>query len=101
MSGTKHVQPKAGRLALAIVLAAAPLLSACSGRDTNAAEKIAAAQQAATRAEQAAERAEKAAAKMNGAQPAMVDAEPEPDPEPDDPSAIDPDDLPKTEANPG
>lgn len=101
MSGSKHVQPKAGRLALAIALIAAPLLSACSGRDTGAAEKVAAAQQAATRAEQAAERAEKAAAKLHSEPPAVVDAEPEPDPEPQDPSAGDPDDQSKSEANPG
>ncbi|GEM_PF-1900185 len=86
---------------MALVLAATPLLSACSGRDTDTAEKVAAAQQAAKRAEQAAERAEKAAAKLNGEQPAVVDAEPEPDPEPLDPSAGDPDDQPKSEANPG
>jgi hypothetical protein len=100
VSGSKHAQPKAGRLALAIALIAAPLLSACSGRDTGTAEKVAAAQQAATRAEQAAERAEKAAAKLNAGQPTVVDAEPEPDPEPQDPSAVEPDDQAK-EANPG
>ncbi|MBA4160523.1 MAG: hypothetical protein C0515_00215 [Novosphingobium sp.] len=86
---------------MAIVLAALPLLSACSGRDTDTAEKVAAAQQAATRAEQAAERAEQAAAKLNAGQPTVVDAEPEPDPEPQDPAAGDQDDQPKSEANPG
>lgn len=101
MSGSKHYRPKAGQLALAIALLAAPLLSACSNRDTVASEKLAAAQQAAKRAEDAAKRAEMAAAKLNGGQPTMIEDEPEPDPEPEDPSAIDPDDLPKSEANPG
>lgn len=109
MTGSKLFQartgPKAGLFAMALVLAASPLLSACSGRDAAAAEKIAAAQDAATRAEKAAERAEKAANKAErgpptpmdaGAAPTVVDGEAEPDPEPQDPSAVDAEGAPKT-----
>jgi len=101
VSGSSNYRPKAGHLALAIILASTPVLSACSGRDTTGAEKIAAAQDAAKRAEQAAERAERAAAKVDKSQPTMVDAEPEPDPEPQDPSADTRDEPVKSEANPG
>lgn len=83
MSGLKQIRPKAGHLALAIVLAGAPLLGACSDRDAATLERTAAAQAAATRAEQAAVRAEKAAAKAGGGQPQVVEPEPEPEPEND------------------
>lgn len=64
-------------LALA-ALAGALLLGACSDRDTQLSEAIAAAEQAADRAEKAAERAEAAAGKA-GAEPAATVVEEEPE----------------------
>lgn len=73
--------PKQPRAALVLALLAGSLaLGACSNRDTQLAEAIAAAENAAKRAEDAATRAENAA---KGANPAPVMAEDDPGPEPD------------------
>lgn len=72
---------------IAAVLAAGfvtPMLAGCSGRDTEAMEKVAAINAAAARAEAAASRAEKAAAKLGANNPAPVVTEEAPDPVPDD-----------------
>ena len=52
-------------------------LSACSSRDTVLAEKLAAAEAAATRAEKAADRAEKSAAKIEKQSAVVAEAEPQ------------------------
>ena len=57
----------------AIVVAAALALSACNSRDTQLAEQVAAAQDAARRAEAAQEATEKALAKLTGQQPAVIE----------------------------
>jgi hypothetical protein len=87
---SKHTRPKTGQLALALALLAAPLLSACSGSGPIGEDKLAAAQKAAQRAEAAADRAEDAATRANTAQPAVVEAEPDTDMDPQDPSVSDP-----------
>ncbi len=66
--------------ALAFVAAGAVLLGGCSGRDTDLAEQVGAANAAAERAEKAADRAEQAAKDAAGAQVVEVEPEPEPDP---------------------
>ena len=68
-----------GRYALsALLLGALIPLGACSSRDTLLAEKLSAAEAAATRAEQAADRAEKSAAKLDRQPAAEAQAEPQP-----------------------
>ncbi len=75
------IRSKAG----AALLAAGLLLSGCSGRDTDLAEKSAAAEQSALRAEKAADRAEAAANKADKASAPVVEAEADvPDDEPVD-----------------
>lgn len=64
---------KAGWSALAVV---ALVLGGCSGRDTDGAEQLAAAQDAARRAEAAADRAEKAARSQSASAPAPMVEEP-------------------------
>ncbi len=64
--------------ALAFVVAGAMLLGGCSGRDTDLAEQVGAANAAADRAEKAAEQAEKAA--KDAASSQVVEVEPEPEP---------------------
>jgi len=86
---------------MTLALAVTPLLSACSGRDTTVAEKAAAAQDAAFRAEKAAERAEKAAAKVDKGQPVVMDAEPEPDLDPQDKAVADQNEPANPDANSG
>ena len=74
---TKENRSRAGTLLAALLAGSSLLLAGCSGRDTNGAEKIAAAQDAAARAEKAAERAEAAAAKIEKGQTTVVEAEPD------------------------
>ena len=61
----------------AVVLVAALLLSACGSRDTDLAEQVAAAQEAARRAEAAQKAAEKAVARLAGQNAVVEEAEPE------------------------
>jgi hypothetical protein len=69
---------KPGQMVAAVALIGSALLSGCSGRDTAAAEKLAATNAAAERAEKAAVRAEAAAAKLDKAgQPTVIEADPE------------------------
>jgi hypothetical protein len=73
---TRKNPVKAGASLLGLALMTV-LLSACSGRDTELTEKVAAAEQMALRAEKAAKRAEQAAKKAEGLNPPAVEAEPE------------------------
>ena len=75
MSIARHIAPKA--LAALLIAGLIPL-SACSSRDTLLAEKLSAAEAAATRAEKAAERAEKSAAKLDHQPAAVAQAESQP-----------------------
>jgi TPP-dependent 2-oxoacid decarboxylase len=75
--------PTHSKSRLAALLLATALVAGCSGRDSEMAEKVAAANAAAMRAEQAAQRAEHAAANAQRAQPGTtmeVDADPNEDP---------------------
>ena len=60
-----------------VLVAAALVISGCSGRDTDLAEKLAAVEAAAARADAAADRAEKAAKAAGAPAPVVMDAEPE------------------------
>ena len=75
MSIARQIAPKA--LAALLIAGLIPL-SACSSRDTLLAEKLSAAEAAATRAEKAADRAEKSAAKLDHQPAAVAQAEPQP-----------------------
>ena len=73
MRDTMAIKTKARPALAAVLLASAMLLSSCSGRDTELAEKTSAAEQQAMRAEKAADRAEAAADKVErAAAPAPV-----------------------------
>lgn len=73
---------KTGILAVAL---GAGLLSGCSGRDADSAERVAEINAAADRAEKAADRAEAAVAKLQNAKPPVPQYEPEAeDPNPHD-----------------
>jgi hypothetical protein len=73
-----HPKHTTAGAALTCLVLASAVLAGCSGRDTAAAEKIAAMEQLAVRAEKAADRAEAAAKKAAGAQPAtVIEVEPE------------------------
>ena len=64
-----------GTVLAALLLAPTVMLSGCSSSDTLLTEKLAAAEDAATRAEKAADRAEKAADKVEKQQPAAIEAD--------------------------
>ena len=85
MTTARQIRPNRHLLLAALVLAPALLIGGCSSRDTVLAEKVAAADAAATRAEKAADRAEQAANKANKPAAVQVDADPDDiaDPGPD------------------
>ena len=80
MRSTMAIRSKAGATLAATALAAAVLLSGCSGRDTLLAEQTAAAEQQAIRAEKAADRAETAANQAERSAAPAPAAEAEADP---------------------
>ena len=78
MHATTAIRSKAGAALAATLLASSVLLSGCSGRDTELAEKAAAAEQSALRAEKAADRAVAAANKAEKPPAPVMEAEADP-----------------------